>query len=102
MSFTESFARSFRSDPYLPVVAALILLMGLLGVSFSHSCESDGCMGIVFFIFASAALLALQLLICLPALLLRWRRRGEPVGAALTAWAVLSVACFGLPLLLVK
>jgi hypothetical protein len=102
MGSAEAFARSFRSDPYLPVVAALILLLRLVGASFSHSCQSDGCIGVAVFNVAAAFLLALQLLICLPIFHSRWRRREEPVGVALTVWAAISIACFGLPIAFFK
>jgi hypothetical protein len=102
MDSVESFARSFRCDPYLPAVAALILLLGLLGASFSHSCQSDGCIGVAVFILAARFLLALQLIVCLPVFHSRGRRREEPVAVALVAWAGLSIACHVLPLLLIK
>lgn len=102
MTSAESFTRSFRSDPYLPVVAALILWLRVSGASFSHSCESDGCIGIAVFTLAGAFLLAVQLLICLPIFHSRMRRREEPVGVALAAWAALSIACFVIPLFFMK
>jgi hypothetical protein len=102
MDSTEGFARSFRTAPYLPVVAALILLLRLLGASFSHSCQSDGCIGVAVFTAAAAFLLAVQLMICLPVFHSRCRRRGEPAGLSLAAWAAISIACFWLPLGLMK
>ena len=94
--------KSLRSDPYLPVITALTLLCALWGVSFSHSCQSDGCIGVIFPVGAAAVLLALQMVICLPVLLFRWRRRRQPVGAVAVSWLALSLAAFGIPLLFVK
>lgn len=102
MGVSSMISKSVRSDPYLPGVAALILLFALWGASFSHSCQSDGCIGIIFPMGAAAALLALQLFVCLPVLLFRWNRRRQPVGAVATIWLALSLAAFGVPLLFVK
>ena len=95
-------SKSLRSDPYLPVVAALILLCAVWGASFSHSCQSDGCIGIIFPLGAAAALLALQLFVCLPILLFRWHRQRQPVGLIAASWLAMSIAAFGIPLLFVK
>jgi uncharacterized membrane protein len=98
MGVFSSFFRSFRSDPYVAVVATLILLCGLWGASVAHSCQGDGCIGIGLPYAAAAAFLVLQLVVCLPVLFFRRRRRRGPVGAALVVWAVLSIAAFALPL----
>ena len=102
MGENSTFTASVRSDSYLPVVAALILLLGLWAASFSHSCQSDGCIGIYFPVIGAFALLGLQLLVCLPAFFFRLRHRNQAVARPLFLWAVLSIACFGLPLLLIK
>lgn len=102
MSEDTSFPSSFKSDPYLAVVATLIVVLNTWGATFSHSCSSDGCIGIFIPLGASTILLILQLVICLPVLAVRWRRHEKPVAEVLLGWAVLSIVCFALPLAFMK
>lgn len=102
MGNISPFASSFRSDPYVAIVAGLVALCSVLAADFSHSCQSDGCIGVIFPIMAAVVLLVVQLVICLPVLFLRWRRRQQRAGVVLLIWTALSVAAFVLPLLFTR
>lgn len=83
----------------LGVGASLVALLSLWALSFSHSCSSDGCIGVVLPIGGGLVALAIQLAILLPAHVLRRRRATPPAATHAWRWLALSLAAFLLPLL---
>ena len=83
-------------------VAAVIFGLAVWAMSFSHSCTSDGCIGIVIPGGGAAIALAVQLLVLVPVEAFRRRRRGDPLHPSVLVWIVMSVAAFGVPIAFVK
>lgn len=91
-----------ETPPHIVAVAVAVFLLAVWAASFSHSCRSDGCIGIVFPAAGAAAALAVQLLVLLPQYMLSRKRAGRPFGRTAAAWAAISVAVFVVPMLFVK
>lgn len=83
-------------------VAAVIFGLAVWAVSFSHSCTSDGCIGIVIPGGGAAIALAIQLFLLVPVQAFRRQRSGKPLHPSLLVWVVMSVAAFGVPIAFVK
>lgn len=83
----------------LGIGAAVIALMSLWALSFSHGCSSDGCIGVVLPIGGGLVALAIQLAVLLPMHVLRRRRATPPAATHAWRWLLLSLAAFVLPLL---
>ena len=83
-------------------VAAVIFGLAVWAVSFSHSCTSDGCIGIVIPGGGAAIALAIQLFLLVPVQAFRRRRSGKPLHPSLLIWVAMSVAAFGVPIAFVK
>lgn len=86
----------------LAIGLVLILAAALHSMSFSHSCFSDGCIGIVFGVLLTLVLLLVQLLIVLPIYLARRRRAGYKLVRDGMIWTGLSAAAAIIPLLFMK
>lgn len=83
-------------------VAVLILGLALWAMSFSHSCRSDGCIGIVFPGGGAAIALAVQLFVLVPTHAYRRRRSGKDLYPSVPVWIAMSIVAFGLPIAFVK
>jgi len=83
-------------------LAVVILALALWAMSFSHSCTSDGCIGIVIPGGGAAIALAIQLFLLVPVQAFRRRRSGKPLHPSLLVWVAMSVAAFGVPIAFVK
>ena len=83
-------------------VAVLILGLALWAMSFSHSCRSDGCIGIVFPGGGAAIALAVQLFVLVPTYAYRRQRGGKNLYPSVPAWIAMSILAFGLPIAFVK
>lgn len=88
--------------PTLGIVACVIFALALWAMGFSHSCASDGCIGIVFPGGGAAIALAVQLFVLVPVQSFRRRRSGKPLHPSLLVWIAMSVAAFGVPIAFVK
>jgi hypothetical protein len=87
-----------------PIATALVLIvfLSLWALSFSHSCRSDGCIGIIFPAGGALIVLAVQLLLLIPGYIVLRKRAQKPYAPTATLWAGLSIAAFVLPLLFMK
>ncbi|NDK40009.1 hypothetical protein DT603_14290 [Pseudoxanthomonas gei] len=91
-----------KADPsYLYVLIAVIFLLTAWGATFSRTCQSDGCMGVIFPLGGALIALAVQLFVVVPFHRMRARSKGE-VSAGVVTWVVVSIAAFVLPLLFAK
>lgn len=97
---TPAFRTVFSTDPYVPLLTGLCLVLSLWGMSFSYSCRSDGCIGVVLPFGAASVVLLAQLLVGLPLLWWRWRQRQWPVGLVLLQWGLVTLAAVVIPVLL--
>jgi hypothetical protein len=97
-----SFKDSLQTDPYLPTVSSIIGLFCLWAISFSRSCASDGCIGVVVPLGGAAVALVLQLFVCLPVYAWRSSRQARYQGGTLVAWVLVSCGLFGATLALVN
>ena len=88
--------------PTIGIVATVIFGLALWAMGFSHSCASDGCIGIVFPGGGAAIALAIQLFLLVPIEAFRRRRSGRPLHPSVLVWIVMSVAAFGVPIAFVK
>ena len=88
--------------PVIVGIAAAIFLLALWALSFSHSCASDGCIGIIFPAGAAAALLAAQLLVAVPVFGYKRHQAGKPFASTSVLWVAVSIAAFALPIAFVK
>lgn len=84
------------------IVATVIFGLALWAMGFSHSCTSDGCIGIVIPGGGAAIALAIQLLVLVPVQAFLRRRNGKPLHPSLLVWVAMSVAAFGVPIAFVK
>ena len=84
------------------IVATVIFGLALWAMGFSHSCTSDGCVGIVIPGGGAAIALAIQLFLLVPVQAFRRRRSGKPLHPSLLVWVAMSVAAFGVPIAFVK
>lgn len=76
-----------------------ILVFALWTLSFSHSCSSDGCIGLIIPGGAALASLALQVCVLVPVDAVRRWRRKQPFVLRAVLWTVVSIAALGVPLL---
>jgi hypothetical protein len=83
-------------------LAVVILALALWAMSFSHSCASDGCIGIAIPGGGAAIALAIQLFVLVPTQAYRRRRSGKPLHPSLLVWILMSIAAFGIPIAFVK
>ena len=90
-------------DPlHLPVVAVIVFLLAAWGSSFSHSCSSDGCIGIVIPVGAALLALAVQIFVLIPAYAIERSRARKPMAARVGLWIAVSIAAFMLPMAFAK
>jgi hypothetical protein len=89
-----------RTLPWIGV--AIIFALSAWGVGFDNTCQSDGCMGIIFPIVGLLIALGLQGLVVIPFVAIRRWRAGQPVATATLQWILASVAAAALPLLFLK
>ena len=87
---------------YLAAGASAIFLLSAWGASFSRTCQSDGCIGIVFPVGAAFIALLIQLLVLIPFHCFMRRKLRLSFGAIAVAWAGGSIAAFIIPLLFAK
>ena len=91
-----------KADPsYLSVLVGVIFLLTAWGASFSRTCQSDGCIGVVFPLGGALIALAVQLFVVIPVYRMRAKSKGE-LSAGLGGWIVASIAAFVIPLLFAK
>lgn len=96
------FSADLERDPYLAVAAGLILLFTCWGAAVSRSCQSDGCIGLGIPLVLSFGALAIQVLVLVPIYAFRrWRADGRFIAGA-ASWIGVSIACFILPLLVIR
>jgi hypothetical protein len=88
--------------PVILTMAAAILTLALWALSFSYSCRSDGCIGIIFPAGASALVLAIQLLGFVPYFGYKRHKSGKNAFPSVALWAAISIAAFAIPIALVK
>ena len=93
---------STSDPPYLYIVAGIIFLFAAWGASFSRSCQSDGCIGIVFPLGGALIALAVQIFVLIPMYRMTLSRAGEPAVLRVGAWIAASVSAFALPMLFAK
>jgi hypothetical protein len=94
---------SLANEPLqLYVVAGIIFLFSCWGASFSHSCASDGCIGIVIPVGGALIALAAQILMLIPAYGVQRARAGQAVALRIGLWLAGSLAAFVLPMLFAK
>ena len=86
----------------LVIAFGAILVCALWAVSFSHSCSSDGCIGIIVPAGAALATLGVQLFVLIPVDAVRTSRRKKPVVLRAVIWTIVSIAAFGVPLLFTR
>jgi hypothetical protein len=91
------FLKSVRQAPYLAGMAGLILLLSSWTMGFSRTCTVDGCLGMLYLLGGALLLLVVQIFVCVPVFAVLARRAGRPSFAV--TWVLISVACFGVPLL---
>jgi hypothetical protein len=90
-------------DPlHLPVVAVIVFLLAVWGSSFSHSCTSDGCIGIVIPVGGALLAMAAQIFVLIPAYAIKRSQAGKPVVARVGLWIAVSAAAFMLPMVFAK
>lgn len=100
---TPALRGGLADDPlYLPVVAVIVFLLAAWGSSFSHSCSSDGCIGIVIPVGAALLALAVQIFMLIPAYAIKRSQAGKPVVARVGLWIAVSAAAFVLPMVFAK
>jgi hypothetical protein len=87
---------------YLAAGAGAIFLLSVWGASFSRTCQSDGCIGIVFPVGAAFIALLVQLFVVIPFYCFKRRKLRLSFGAMAAAWAGGSLAAFVIPLLFAK
>jgi hypothetical protein len=87
---------------YLAAGLAVIFLLSAWGASFSRTCQSDGCIGIVFPVGAALIALLIQLLALMPFHCFKRHKLRLPFGAMAAVWAGSSLAAFVIPLLFAK
>jgi hypothetical protein len=95
-------ANSIEFPSGVALVAAIVLSLSLWAMSFSHSCVSDGCIGVVIPAGGAAIALALQLLVVIPVAAIKRHRGGSSLWPSLAVWIAASVAAFAIPLAFVK
>jgi hypothetical protein len=83
-------------------VVFVILALAMWAASFSHTCRSDGCIGLIFPAGASAVALAIQVLVLIPLYAYRRHKAGATLFPAVAIWAGMSIAAFAVPLAFVK
>ncbi len=86
---------------YLYVAAGVILFLSAWGASFSRTCQSDGCIGIIYPVGGALIALAVQLFVLIPVHRVRSKGRVEP-GVGTGTWIAASLAAFIVPLLFAK
>jgi hypothetical protein len=99
---TMSSAKRFDIPPAIALLGGVIFSLSLWAMSFSHSCRSDGCIGLVFPAGGAAIGLALQLLLLVPFFALRRARAGAPLWPSVAVWVAGSVLLFAMPLAFIK
>jgi low temperature requirement protein LtrA len=87
---------------HLPVVAVIVFLLAVWGSSFSHSCTSDGCIGIVIPVGGALLALAAQIFVLIPAYAIKRSQASKPIAARVGLWIAVSVAAFVLPMAFAK
>jgi hypothetical protein len=88
--------------PVVAFFAVAIFLLAFWATGFSHSCRSDGCIGVIIPAGASAVTLALQLLVVIPVVAFKRHRNGLPLWRSLGVWAGVSIAAFAIPIAFAK
>jgi hypothetical protein len=88
--------------PVVVFFAVAIFLLAFWATSFSHSCRSDGCIGVVLPAGAAAVTLALQLLEVIPVVAFKRHRNGLPLSRSLGVWTGVSIAAFAFLIAFVK
>jgi hypothetical protein len=86
---------------YLYVAAGVVFFLSAWAASFSRSCQSDGCIGIVFPLGGALIALAVQVFVLIPVHRFRSKRADVP-GAKVGTWIAASLAAFIVPLLFAK
>jgi hypothetical protein len=92
-----------KSDPpYLFVGVAVIFVLSAWAASFSRTCQSDGCIGVVFPAGGALLALAAQLFVLVPIYAtVKWRAK-EPFLYRVAMWFAVSVAAVLIPGLFIK
>jgi hypothetical protein len=92
-----------KSDPpYLFVGVAVIFALSVWAASFSRTCQSDGCIGVVFPAGGAILALAAQLFVLVPIYAtVKWRAK-EPFLRRVAIWLGVSVAAVLIPGLFIK
>ena len=102
---TEKFMQPKKSTPtppYLYFAVGVIFLLSAWSASFSRSCQSDGCIGVVFPIGAALIALAVQIFVLIPIYRIGRSRTREESPPPVGTWIAASVAAFALPMLFAK
>ncbi|MFY2764959.1 hypothetical protein [Arenimonas sp. MALMAid1274] len=84
--------------PFLGVATAVIFFLAAWGASFSRTCESDGCIGMVFPVGAALLTLAVQLFVLIPVHVIR-SKGGSGPRPRVGVWIAASIAAFLIPML---
>lgn len=87
---------------YLPAGLAVIFFLATWAAWFSHTCQSDGCAGVVCPAGGAVIVLLVQLLILVPVFCLRRARSKLRYGRLAAAWIGGSLAAFIAPMLFAK
>jgi hypothetical protein len=95
-------SRQIEVPPSVGLVALAILSLSLWALSFSHSCSSDGCIGIFVPAGAAAVTLAIQLLAVIPYEAVKRKRAGLTLWPAIAVWIAGSFLALAIPLAFVK
>jgi len=90
------------SSGYLIAGLIVIFLLAAWAASFSRTCQSDGCIGVVFPTGGALIALAIQLLVLVPVFCFRRARSELPFGWPAAAWVGGSLAAFIFPMLFIK
>ena len=90
------------SSSYLLAGLVGIFLLATWAASFSRSCRSDGCIGVVIPAGGALITLAIQLFVLIPFFCFRRSRSELPFGLMAAAWAGCSLAAFIVPMLFAK
>jgi hypothetical protein len=92
-----------KSDPpYLIVGVAVIFALSVWAATFSRTCQSDGCIGVVFPAGGALIALAAQLFVLVPIYAtVKWRAK-EPFIQRVAIWLAVSVAAVLIPGLFMK
>ena len=88
--------------PVVAFFAVAIFLLAFWATSFSHSCRSDGCIGVIIPAGAAAVTLALQLVVVIPVAAFKRHRNRRSLWPSVGVWMGVSIAAFAIPIAFVK